>query len=226
MAPCVSHYLTVKENIRHKCHNKSKLVEVKKGCKAKVHKKLREEEGEAKQKHTEREGTVAAYKTGLNMEDGGADGYTFEELLATARAVPKKKKKSSSGKDVVCPLCKKKGHSTARSSFCLHYKGPNPRNKKVAAVVSAATKETGQAPAGAMPIAPALAPCERTPAELGFANAMQVLYETTINDPEDVSMEEEQEFIRSYSSDDGKEHDNSKDSESEEDAEALKRGSI
>jgi hypothetical protein len=52
------------------------------------------------------------------MDAGGADGYTLEELLQAATAKPKKPWVSN----VVCPHCKRKGHSTTQSAKCLYHK--------------------------------------------------------------------------------------------------------
>jgi hypothetical protein len=125
MDPCVSHYLAVKENVRDKRHEKNKLRKTKIARKEKQYVTLRQQEQAAKKERAKRDGT---YKTGQNMEAGGADGYTLDELLAAAAKKPRIKR---SRKDAICPLCQKAGHTTARSRKCTYYKVKIESNNEV-----------------------------------------------------------------------------------------------
>jgi hypothetical protein len=119
MAPNVAHFLSVKQNIREKRHDKRQLTETKKNRVKRKMEILKEDEAIAKRERSKRDGT---YKKGQNMDDGGADGYTAAELLAAAATPPAKRSKKSttkSSKDVKCKHCFLLGHSRRTSSKCL-----------------------------------------------------------------------------------------------------------
>jgi hypothetical protein len=71
----------------------------------------------AKRERFKRNGT---YKSGMNMDAGGVDGYTEEELMEI-RAARKRPRTTNANKE--CQSCKMKGHATERSSKCLNFKG-------------------------------------------------------------------------------------------------------
>jgi hypothetical protein len=119
MPPCISHFLSVKQVIRKKRQQKKKERKTKKERKEKYFVNLRLQEQQTKKAASKRDGT---YKKGQNMEEGGADGYTLDELLAAAAAKPSVKRQH-----VVCKHCKKAGHSTTRSKKCLLYKQAKPK---------------------------------------------------------------------------------------------------
>jgi hypothetical protein len=89
---------------------------------------LAAEERKARSEANNREGT---YRSGMNMEEGAVDGHTLAELLAAAAADPnnplphpalatrKKASRRISASSVICPLCNKRGHKTAKSKHCL-----------------------------------------------------------------------------------------------------------
>jgi hypothetical protein len=142
MEPCVAHYLFVKENIRVKRHAKNKLRKTKKARKERQYTSLREQEKIARKERSKRDGT---YKTGQNMDEGGADRYTEAELLLAAAAAPPTKKKAPPRRTMTCPLCGKAGHTTARSRRCTHY-GLKPEAGKPNAAVPAVPLQATAAP--------------------------------------------------------------------------------
>jgi hypothetical protein len=122
MTPDIHHFLVTKQNSRQKRREKRKLKETKKDRVKRKYLKLAEDEACAKRDASKRAGT---YKRGQNMADGGAEGYTPEELLAMATAKPKTIRQIN--KEAICPHCHKKGHSTKRSSACLFNKKAAPK---------------------------------------------------------------------------------------------------
>jgi hypothetical protein len=131
MPPSINHYLAFRDNSRTTRLNKRKDKAAKKARKKKFYEKMKEGEKTERVERLRQEGT---YKSGQNMADGGADGYTEEQLahaaadgyteeelqmlLASATGNRSRKKKRPK---VICPFCNKPGHSTRRSKNCLQY---------------------------------------------------------------------------------------------------------
>ena len=130
----VAHFLRVKERNRLQRLQKNKSREQKKARMKRKFDQLKEHEATAKKERAKRDGT---YKTGLNMQEGAVDGYTMDDLMMPAR------KHRRSHKDIICPHCNRKGHSTTRSRQCLYHNGM-PRNIPLAAASMAVVDENAQ----------------------------------------------------------------------------------
>jgi hypothetical protein len=135
MVPGIEHFLNVKDATRQKRHDKRKLQETKKLRSQKVYDLQAADEKAAKMERLKR--TARTYVSGQNMDPGGLDGYTADELLAAAAKKPKKVGAQQSSN--VCPLCGKTGHKTNKSMHCQFYEGTRKptgkTNKKTAAVL-------------------------------------------------------------------------------------------
>jgi hypothetical protein len=114
----VAHFLEVKEKKRTKRLDKIKTKEHKKLRMQNKHEQLRLDEAIAKKERSKRDGT---YKSGCNMDAGGVDGYTEDDLLGPHSR--KKRRNATANENAICRHCGKSGHSTTRSKKCLHYKG-------------------------------------------------------------------------------------------------------
>jgi hypothetical protein len=125
MPPDIHHFLVTKQNGRQRRREKRKLNQSKKDRVKRKYLKLAEDEACAKRDAAKRAGT---YKKGQNMAEGGADGYTLDDLLAKATDKPQRKQRKVN-KNAVCPLCKLPGHTTKRSSACLFYKKLVPKGQ-------------------------------------------------------------------------------------------------
>lgn len=125
MTPNIMHCLRVKGDQRLVRLAHIQTREAKKERIKRKYVQLATEERKAKTAGAKRDGT---YRSGMNMEEGAEDGYTAEELLAAAAEKPDGKSKSNrqARKEIVCPHCYKKGHSTTRSKHC----DKNPKNKE------------------------------------------------------------------------------------------------
>jgi hypothetical protein len=123
MPPDIHHFLTFKQMCRSKRRAKRQLKETKKDRVKHKYAKIATEEANCKRDATKR--LLGSYKRGQNMSDGGADGYTAEELLAVAATKPKARSNRSL-KDAKCPFCHKLGHVTNPSKACLFFKKPLP----------------------------------------------------------------------------------------------------
>jgi hypothetical protein len=134
LTPSITHYLQVKDRSRARRIARSKLSETKKSRVQKKNDTLKHDEAQARKERAKRDGT---YKRGMNMDEGGADGCTAEDL-----AQPKQKKQRKVNKDIICKHCKLKGHSTTRSRACLMNKDyvpkPEPNNTEDTAAAAAA----------------------------------------------------------------------------------------
>jgi hypothetical protein len=127
MTANVLHFLEVKEKTRTKRLDKIKTKEHKKLRMANKFEQLRQDEIIAKRERSKRDGT---YKSGLNMDEGGVDGYTEEDLL---QQHARKRNRAANNKNATCQHCGKKGHTTTRSSKCCLHKA-NPATVAAAAV--------------------------------------------------------------------------------------------
>jgi hypothetical protein len=132
LTPSITHYLEVKDKARLRRIAKSKLTGTKKERVQKRNDTMKVDEAQARKERAKRDGT---YKRGQNMDEGGADGYTEEELLQiaatnpgateeelqgllqTAATKPAKKRRKVNA-DVICKHCGVKGHTTTRSKAC------------------------------------------------------------------------------------------------------------
>jgi hypothetical protein len=128
--PNMLHYLEVKERNRNLRLSKRRTKTYKKDRKQNAWASLKEEEKKAINQRARREGK---YRSGGNMQEGGFDGDDDN------------KGKKKSRKDLVCPFCGLKGHTTKRSKNCLlNEKNPNyVGDKKMPAVTTSdpATEE-------------------------------------------------------------------------------------
>jgi hypothetical protein len=129
MTPNIKHFLEVREKSRSNRLKAIKTRDKKKLRNEKKHLALKEHTEIAKKERAKREGT---YKRGMNMDC--VDGYTEDDL----RQQPNRKKRKT---DAVCKLCGRKGHSTARSKKCLHYKGGPAVVPPAVAAAPSSTKE-------------------------------------------------------------------------------------
>jgi hypothetical protein len=141
MPPPVAHFLHIKQVNREKRQNKRQLRKSKQQRKDKYYESLRKNEQLARKEAFKQDGT---FKKGQNMDEGGANGYTSEELLQEAARKPKNKK---SRKDLVCPHCKKTGHMTTRSKDCMFHKTGPPRKEAPAASLVEPPKDLDDAEA-------------------------------------------------------------------------------
>jgi hypothetical protein len=119
MTSNVRHFLQVKEKTRAKRLHKIKTKQHKMLRMQQKHEQLRLDEVIAKKERAKREGT---YKSGMNMDAGGVDGYTEQDLLQQQA----RKKRRTDNSNSICRHCGLQGHSTTRSRSCLHYKGNHP----------------------------------------------------------------------------------------------------
>jgi hypothetical protein len=135
MTPNVMHCLKKKGDQRQFRLEKLQTREAKISRRKRKNDMLANEERKAKGERAKRDGT---YQSGMNMAEGAQDGYTLEELLSAATAAPSEPTttttttngtKSCSRKQLVCPHCLLKGHSTKRSKHCL-MNPANPANAK------------------------------------------------------------------------------------------------
>jgi hypothetical protein len=133
MTPNIVHFLEVKDKQREKRLANMKTNKAKRDCMKRKFIQLQEDEKIAKKERSKRDGT---YKTGMNMANGAADGYTEAELL---RAASTKPTKSKSQKNLVCPHCGMKGHSTKHLSKCLHNPARETKGDDGALLPNAAT---------------------------------------------------------------------------------------
>jgi hypothetical protein len=117
MTDDVQHYITVKDT---KCLKRLEKVKTKEQKKLRLKRKftaLTNDEAKAQKERQTRAGT---YKSGMNMADGAVDGYTLDDLkIAASDNGPT----TNTRKNLVCPHCGQKGHSTTRSTRCLHHNG-------------------------------------------------------------------------------------------------------
>jgi hypothetical protein len=135
MTPNIIHCLRVKGDQRVSRLGHLKTKEAKTQRIKRKYVQLASEERKTKTAGAKRDGT---YKSGMNMEEGGHDGYTLDELLAAAAVddtANGNKNKTPRKKVLICPHCYIKGHSTTRSKHCLM----NPKNLAEAAPVLATT---------------------------------------------------------------------------------------
>jgi hypothetical protein len=109
MTPNVSYFLDAKDRTRNKRLAKNKTKLQKKNRLKRKHEQLKADETAAKKARNKK--MMAVYKSGMNMED------TVEEQGEQQPPGIQRKKAPA-----VCPYCGKKGHSTTRSTKCLHYK--------------------------------------------------------------------------------------------------------
>jgi hypothetical protein len=65
----------------------------------------------------------------MNMAVDAVDGYTLDELLNEAATRPTRPKKQTK-LTVVCPHSGKTGHSTKRSTKCLHHKKQSKKEQQ------------------------------------------------------------------------------------------------
>ena len=128
VTPPVAHFLRVKQDYRARRIAKSKTTAKKKDRVKRKLEALKDDERQAVKERAKRDGT---YKKGMNMDEGGTDVYTEEDL----QHKPSAKKKSMRNNDVICKHCGLKGHSTTRSKNCL--KNQNNNQLQPAAVPSA-----------------------------------------------------------------------------------------
>ena len=113
MEPPVLYFLQQKDRSRSKRLADLKKKEVKKQRMAKKFSRLKDDEIEARKARMKRAGT---YRRGMNMDVDGCDDDDEGN-----NNKPSKK----SRKDVVCPFCGKRGHTTKRSKHC----DKNPNNE-------------------------------------------------------------------------------------------------
>jgi hypothetical protein len=130
MSSNIAHFLEIKDKTRSSRLFSLKTREKKKDRNKVKHSKLVEETAIAFKERSKQDGT---YRSGQNMDAGGVDGYTAEDLQPA-------RKKAKNRANVECKKCKRKGHSTTRSKDCLFYKQPAATCLPVAA-----------APAGRLP---------------------------------------------------------------------------
>jgi hypothetical protein len=117
MTDYVQHYITVKDRTRLKRLEKVKTKEQKKLRLKRKFTALTNDEAKTKK---ERQTGAGTYKSGMNMADGAVDGYTLDDMkIAASDNGPT----TNTRKNLVCPHCGQKGHSTTRSTKCLHHNG-------------------------------------------------------------------------------------------------------
>jgi hypothetical protein len=115
ITPNIAHCLKVKGSHRDKRLMNIKTTAAKKGRIQKKYTQLKLDEQIAKKERAKRAGT---YVSGINVAEGAQDGYTLEELNAAGDGNERAPSKHRARKDVVCPHCQLKGHSTKRSKHC------------------------------------------------------------------------------------------------------------
>jgi hypothetical protein len=121
VTPNVLHFIEFKERRRAKRLQNIKTSAYKKERMNRKYLQLAEDEKIARKERSKRDGT---YAKGMNMQEGGVDGYTLDDLLQAATSHPTTKRKKLV---LVCHHCGQKGHSTTRSTKCLHHKSkPTP----------------------------------------------------------------------------------------------------
>jgi hypothetical protein len=126
MKPNITHFLTFKELLQTKRHNKNELTSTKKNCIKVKMDVLKEHKEIARQEHRKQQG--ASYQPGQNMDANRADGYTEQDLLTLIEQAKKRPRHNSNNNKATCPFCNLKGHTTTRSSKCLLHSSKN--NKK------------------------------------------------------------------------------------------------
>lgn len=166
VAPNLLHFLEVKHKQRERRLLKQKLTERKKKRMERKFESLKEQEEQAKTARAKRDG---AHRRGGNM-DGFDDGSG--------------KKRAKKRPARVCPLCKKKGHSTTRSQKCIC----SPNHPDHDANRPVPTPEAVETVAEAPPVAPQN---EKTLVDAADADAMDTIpFEDTENeDEEDLDLE-------------------------------------
>jgi hypothetical protein len=115
MTDNVTYFLQAKQKHRFNRLTKNKTSGAKKLRNKRKHDQLANDTALATVARRKKEGT---YESGQNMKDDGDDEQQEQDDAANQR-----RQRTAAVRNKVCPLCGKKGHSTARSSSCTHYKG-------------------------------------------------------------------------------------------------------
>lgn len=111
LEPSVLYFFKQKDLYRTKRLESLKTVEKKKLRMERKFEQLRNDEIEARTARAKRNGT---YRRGMNMDEGDSSDNGKEDDGTRGKPQRKKKKRSQ----VICPFCKKIGHSTTRSKKC------------------------------------------------------------------------------------------------------------